>query len=118
MTGFGLAGHAAEMARASRVTLRLSASRLPILSGAREWASRGYLTRSRGTNREYAGADFLAKGIDEATLEVVFDAQTSGGLLLSVAPDCDAAERLAAVGCLAAEIGSVEVQGQHAVILE
>ena len=119
ITGFGLAGHAAEMARGSCVSLRLRADALPILEGALHWAARGCLTRSRDTNREYAGEDFLAAdSLDPALLEVVLDAQTSGGLLLAVDPDSDARARLEAAGCLAAEIGTVEERGPHAVSLE
>jgi selenide,water dikinase len=119
VTGFGLAGHAAEMARGSCVTLRMRATALPVLDGALHWAARGCLTRSRETNREYAGEQFhAAASLDPALLEIVFDAQTSGGLLLSVDPDSDARARLEAAGCLAAEIGVVEEHGEHAVILE
>ena len=118
ITGFGLAGHACEMARGSDVTLRMRADALPLLEGAREWALRGYLTRSRGTNREYAGADFSAPGVPEDLLEIVLDAQTSGGLLLAVDPDSDACARLEAAGCPVAEIGRVEERGPHAVVLE
>ena len=107
------------MARGAGVCFRLRADALPVLQGALHWATRGYLTRSRDVNLEYVGADFhSASAIDPALFEVVIDAQTSGGLLLSVDPDCNAAERLERAGCLAADIGVVEPRGEHAVILE
>ena len=90
-----------------------------VLEAALDWAMRGYLTRSKTTNREYVGEDLsAAAGIGEAMSEVIFDAQTSGGLLLAVDSASDAAARLEAAGCLAADIGVVEERGSHALILE
>jgi selenide,water dikinase len=87
VTGFGLAGHAGEMARASGVTFAVELGRLPILPGVEELVRRGYRTRANATNRAHAVAftrlDAGAGGRDE----ILFDPQTSGGLLVAVKPD-------------------------------
>jgi selenide,water dikinase len=106
VTGFGLAGHAAEMARASGVTVRLEAERVPLLDGALDMRRRGFTTRAPGTNRDYA--HWRVEGAhDDALLDLLVDPQTSGGLLVAVGPSSDAAARLEAAGCLAARVGTV-----------
>jgi selenide,water dikinase len=95
ITGFGLAGHAGEMAQASGVTLILELNRLPILFGAKQLARQGNKTRASATNRAFAEAfTRIEEPANSLTLEVAFDAQTSGGLLISVA--ADKAEQLVA----------------------
>ena len=85
ITGFGLAGHAGEMARASNVTIALDISRLPALPGAEDLARRGNMTRASATNRSFAEPYMRIEGQpDKTRLELVFDAQTSGGMLISV----------------------------------
>lgn len=119
VTGFGLAGHAAEMARASDVTLRLAAADLPVLAGAREAAVRRHLTRARKTNREYVAAELhAAPGLPADLLEVFFDPQTSGGLLLSVPDPASVQTALGDAGVAAPVIGRVEERGPHPLILE
>ena len=88
ITGFGLAGHANEMAQASGVTIALELSRLPILPGAHELARQGNQTRASATNRRFVEPVTRIEGQpDKTRLEFVFDAQTSGGLLISVVAD-------------------------------
>ncbi len=88
ITGFGLAGHACELAQASGVTLVIELARLPLLPGARELARQGNRTRASATNRSYAAAHVRVEGQpDELLLEFAFDAQTSGGLLIAVPAD-------------------------------
>ncbi|MEC7557034.1 MAG: selenide, water dikinase SelD [Planctomycetota bacterium] len=87
ITGFGLAGHAGEMAQSSDVTLTIRTSELPVLPGAAELAASGNHTRASKTNR--SAVDPLMRietSADDMGLEMVFDAQTSGGLLMSVDP--------------------------------
>ena len=85
ITGFGLAGHASEMAQASRVTVRIDVSKLPCLAGAAELAERGNRTRASDSNRRFAEHLMRIEGTPDAlALEFCFDAQTSGGLLVSV----------------------------------
>lgn len=85
ITGFGLAGHAGEMAQSSGVTLELDASRLPILPGAEQLAKQGNKTRASASNRAYAMAfTRIEQSVAALLQEMCFDAQTSGGLLISV----------------------------------
>lgn len=85
ITGFGLAGHAGEMARASNVTVILEIARLPTLAGAEELARRGNKTRASASNRRFSEPDMRIDGQpNETRLEFAFDAQTSGGMLISV----------------------------------
>ena len=88
ITGFGLAGHASEMAQASHVTVALQLPDLPLLAGAKSLAEQGYKTRATATNRAFVEPITQIDGSpDPQLLEFVFDAQTSGGLLISVSAD-------------------------------
>jgi selenide,water dikinase len=92
ITGFGLAGHASEMAIGSNVTIEIEAKSLPIIPGVLEIASQN---RSGGmkTNEEHfgPGIEFLTRSGDllanDARRDILFDPQTSGGLLISVAAE-------------------------------
>ncbi|NDF09983.1 MAG: selenide, water dikinase SelD [Proteobacteria bacterium] len=93
ITGYALAGHASEMALASGIEIRIDTSLLPILIDALDLAGAGCVPGGTGRNRDYltmADADgvtrvALASTIDERVAALVFDPQTSGGLLFSVA---------------------------------
>jgi selenide,water dikinase len=88
ITGFGLAGHASELAQASDVTVVIELGRLPLLPGARDLAAQGNKTRASASNREFVQPLLhIDPKADALLLEFVFDAQTSGGLLISVAED-------------------------------
>jgi selenide,water dikinase len=88
ITGFGLAGHAGQMAKASRVTIRIDTAILPILPKAAELAKGGLKTRGDKTNRLFLKGRYeTAKGVEPVLEDLCFDPQTSGGLLLVVAPD-------------------------------
>jgi selenide, water dikinase len=90
ITGFGLAGHASEMAAASNVTIQIDSSALPVIDGVLELAA---TNKSGGmnTNKEHflPGIEFLSGGASlsggDPRRELLFDPQTSGGLLISVA---------------------------------
>ena len=85
VTGFGLVGHAGEVADASGVTAVLEVHRLPILPGAELLVERGNRTRASRSNREFAEPRLRIEGQpDEVRSEFLFDPQTSGGLLISV----------------------------------
>src|SRR5206468_9750188 len=85
ITGFGLAGHAYEMAEGSRVTLVLELSRLPLLPGVSSLVRRRFLTRASATNASHVAPALRVEGRpDPVLLDVFYDAQTSGGLLISV----------------------------------
>jgi selenide,water dikinase len=85
VTGFGLLGHALEMAQASDVTLRIELERLPLLPGALDYARQGFLTGGGMSNREFAGHEVRVEGELSNPMEMLlYDPQTSGGLLVSV----------------------------------
>ena len=110
ITGFGLIGHAREMAKASGVSLRLHASAVPLLAGALECVHAGHIPGGLKANREFAecvvGYD---DGVSEDLRTMLFDPQTAGGLLISVAAEdaTDLQRALSAAGVLAARIGEV-----------
>lgn len=88
VTGFALMGHAWEMACASKVTIEIDASAVPLLEGALELASQGMLTSGDKTNREYVGADVeIAPSVDPNLIKLLFDPQTAGGMLIAIAAD-------------------------------
>jgi selenide,water dikinase len=113
ITGFGLAGHASEMAAASGVTLTIHADAVPIFDGVRSIAGQN---RSGGmnTNREYFGGGVrVDPRVPEDLVSVMFDPQTSGGLLIA-APEGSGGtvlDALGRAGVRAANIGKVEAAG-------
>jgi selenide,water dikinase len=86
VTGFGLAGHGAEMVRASgRIRLELDAAALPLLPGTARLAEAGFLTGGSGRNRAFLGRRLLiGRDVSAGVAEAVVDPQTSGGLLVSL----------------------------------
>ncbi len=88
VTGFGLAGHALEIARASRVALEIDMDKLPIMDGAVRMYRQGVNTGMNGPNRQLT-ENYLQfdSGIDRHLKEIAFDPQTSGGLLCSLPAD-------------------------------
>ncbi|MBN2146963.1 MAG: selenide, water dikinase SelD [Anaerolineales bacterium] len=88
VTGFSLLGHAAEMAEASHVGLRLNFSHIPFTRGARRYAEDFIFPGGASDNRLHFSPQVrFAEGIDEPSMMLLFDPQTSGGLLLSVPPE-------------------------------
>jgi selenide, water dikinase len=87
VTGFGLFGHAHEVAERSGVRIRLEAERLPAMDGALELARRGVRTGGDPRNRDFAGAHVEADGASEAVVALGFDPQTAGGLLVTIPSD-------------------------------
>lgn len=85
ITGFGLAGHANELAQSSGVAVTIELASIPILEGAIELAKQGNRTRASSTNRRFAESQTrVSASADALLVEFAFDAQTSGGLLISV----------------------------------
>lgn len=110
ITGFGLGGHLLEMARASGVRVAVDTEAVPLLPQALEYARLGFIPSGSHANRMYcAAATEHAVSIDEALESLMFDAQTSGGLVLAVPPELVGTVRAAllAAGDLAADIGEV-----------
>jgi selenide,water dikinase len=92
ITGFGFAGHAAEMIEASGAGLAISASRLPLLPEALDLAVAGQWSGGMKRNRRHVDALFgprlqIDPGVPPALASLLFESETSGGLLFSVAPD-------------------------------
>ena len=88
VTGFALLGHAWELARASRVTVEIESSRVPVLTGAIELAGAGLLTSGDKTNREYVGDNVqIAVTVDKNLVKLLFDPQTAGGMLIAIAEE-------------------------------
>jgi selenide,water dikinase len=107
ITGFGLIGHAREIAMASDVSLELQASAIPLLEGALECVRAGYIPGGLNNNREFTEcAVEFGEGISQEVKTLLFDPQTAGGLFISVAA-ADAAGLAAALA--AKKVPAVEV---------
>jgi selenide,water dikinase len=88
ITGFGLLGHAANIARASKVRLQMQAERLPLYPGAARLAEEGVFSGAAARGAANLEAEVqVAAGVPEWLAKIGFDAETSGGLLLCVAED-------------------------------
>ncbi|MBC7326252.1 MAG: selenide, water dikinase SelD, partial [Moorella sp. (in: Bacteria)] len=86
ITGFGLLGHGLEMARGSGVDLVFQAGAIPVIPGAEEFAAMGLIPGGAYNNRRYVeGAVTIEAGVPEALQDILYDPQTSGGLLIAVA---------------------------------
>jgi len=109
VTGFGLIGHAYEMAQGSGTTLTFSAAKVPVIEGTEELAKQGMLPRGIESNRRYVGESIVWKGVSSLRQQIMLDPQTSGGLLISL-PEEEAeplAAELEAAGFLGEQIGRV-----------
>jgi selenide,water dikinase len=110
VTGFGLVGHAREMALASKVSLKIHANALPLLEGAAECIRAGYIPAGLKANREFAECVVAYEAsVSEELKTLLFDPQTAGGLLISVAAQNAEPLRTALrnAGVPAVEIGEV-----------
>lgn len=118
VTGFGLLGHLSEMA-GSDYTIVINSDELPILPDAYELVKNGWITGGGGRNRKFMEGKVLFSNVDNVVQELMFDPQTSGGLLISVAKD-DAFEMLKDIQTtdpVAKIIGDVK-QGQGDFIIQ
>jgi selenide,water dikinase len=108
VTGFGLLGHAHEMAGRSGVRLRIEAERLPALDGALDSARAGVSTAGTRNNREYATVD--VGEVAPELVELAYDPQTAGGLLISLPREQGMAleAEFAAAGLFLARVGAVD----------
>ena len=88
ITGFGLLGHATEMAETAGVTLVLRLSRIPFIGNVHQYASEWIFPGGSAANkRAYEGGVLFEEGISEEDQMLLFDAQTSGGLLVAIPPE-------------------------------
>jgi len=85
ITGFGLLGHASQMARGCGFSFRFFCSRIPILPGTREYATQGMVPGGAYCNQDYFGPEIsISPKIPESERIILFDPQTSGGLLIAL----------------------------------
>jgi selenide,water dikinase len=88
VTGFGLAGHALEMARGCNATVHLTMNRVPLLAGVRQLAAAGMVTGASGRNWDAYGQEVhLGTALGPVDQALLADPQTSGGLLVACAPE-------------------------------
>ncbi len=120
ITGFGLAGHAMEMAKGSEMTLILHTGKLPVLPGVQEYAQMGLIPAGAYRNREYLEADVLSEIAGTWQEDLVYDPQTSGGLMLAVKKEeaVQLLERLAEFDLPGTAIGEVTSKQEKYLILK
>ncbi len=117
VTGFGLLGHAREMALASNVTLQIDAAAVPLLPGALDYAAQGAIPGGLTNNRDFASCDVELLGpLDPALETLLYDPQTSGGLLFTL-PENETAALTASFGS-AHPIGRVLPRARKSVQLK
>ena len=112
VTGFGLLGHAYELAKASDVTLTIDSKMVMLLPDVLELISQGMLTRGDKNNRKYVGETvMISERVSREMQSALFDPQTAGGLLISM-PESDAVLFLDEIAD-AAVIGTVAARGEY-----
>jgi len=108
VTGFGLIGHARELAFASDVALRLYVSKIPLIEGAIQCVRNGHIPGGLTNNRDFAECQVqYDEGISEDVKALLFDPQTAGGLLVSTTDGSRLSEALNTAGIPAAQVGAV-----------
>ncbi len=108
VTGFGLIGHARELAFASDVALRLYVSKIPLIEGAIQCVRNGHIPGGLTNNRDFAECQVqYDEGISEDLKALLFDPQTAGGLLVSTTDGSRLSEALNTAGIPAAQVGAV-----------
>jgi selenide,water dikinase len=108
VTGFGLIGHAREIALASEVSIQISAGKVPLLQGALDCVRAGYIPGGLKNNRDFA--ECLVEyddGVPDDVRALLFDPQTAGGLLISMPDGPSLTRSLNDAGVAAVEIGQV-----------
>jgi selenide,water dikinase len=116
ITGFGLVGHAIEVAKASRISVHIDHRKLPLLPGALEYSRAGFCAGGLTSNREFFGSRvYIPDSVSPDMQNLLFDPQTSGGLLVFSQPDDTGKllDDLRAAGVAAVEIGAAVRQAEH-----
>jgi selenide, water dikinase len=118
ITGFGLIGHASEMAAASGCSIEIEANAVPLIDGARALV-RGNVPGGSRTNREHFGERVRGHAIDGDLMDLLYDPQTSGGLLVAVeASESDnLLAAFAAAGVAATRIGRAISPGDATIVI-
>ena len=118
ITGFGFIGHASEMAQASGCTLAFNSKDIPLLEGVYQLAEKGVVPGGAGRNMEYLASKVsFAADVPKPMVSIMYDPQTSGGLLLSV-PQSDVSlllANLAGAGVAASVVGEVRPLGAFSI---
>lgn len=120
VTGFGLLGHACEMADGSGTTIHFQKDAIPYHKEALAMAAMGLIPAGAYRNRDFAAGRVKAEDMDKRFMDVLYDPQTSGGLLISVAEkDAPALEKAlnGAIPC-AAVVGCVTERDKWAIVIE
>jgi len=122
ITGYGFAGHALEMALGSNTTLAFELQKLPRFAGIEALISKRFFTRASKTNREYILPHLRIEGSpDKVSMELALDAQTSGGLLVSLPKEevpLFIKAALANGAICAVEVGEVQTKGSHHLVFK
>lgn len=108
ITGFGLSGHAMQLAKASQVQLQIRHQKIPRFGKAMECLEKGYLTKAHRTNAQYTENALAMESLGAVERLLIHDPQTSGGLLLSVAAEASSE----IVQALRAKFKSAEIIGE------
>lgn len=88
VTGFGLGGHVLEMARGSHVEIAIYAEKIPIIDEAREYALMGLIPAGSYATKHFCESMVEAEtGVETVLMDLIFDPQTSGGLVIAISPD-------------------------------
>lgn len=87
ITGFGIIGHSKELAEGSGVSVELFSEQMPVIDGAEDLAKMGIIPGGMYTNRKYMETAVESRCENEAMLDIMYDPQTSGGLLISIPED-------------------------------
>ena len=121
ITGFGLAGHVQQMAIASQVSFEIQFQNIPVFPNTMAFLEKGFLTKAHRTNREYTEKNIqFSRPTSDIEKMVLFDPQTSGGLLLCV----DAHEASGVLKSIqsdflmAREIGQVSAESNHRIVIQ
>ena len=110
VTGFGLIGHATEMATASGAVLAIDVDAVPLLDGALDLVERNMPGGGRTNQQHFGEGVAAAAGLDSRRVQLLYDPQTSGGLLVALGPDAEEAALAAwsRAGVTAHRVGTVE----------
>lgn len=120
ITGFGIMGHGYEMASASDITIRLFKDKIPVIKGAREYAEMGLVPAGTYNNKGYLEGKYDLKDTPEWLEDILFDPQTSGGLLISTPKNQveSMMKRLMELDIKSAIIGEVIEKGEVPLVVE
>ena len=120
VTGFGIMGHGYEMASASNITIRLFKDSIPVISGAKEFAEMGLVPAGTYNNKKYLVGKYDLKEVEQWMEDILFDPQTSGGLLISIPKEEveDLMKELNTLDIKSAVIGEVIEQRDVPIIVE